>query len=76
MRKRGTESNGVIPSLTRRVKIGKFSSAARLKKKNDGAPSGRAFVNTSRPSQSVIPVPGKPVLCQYDTHAAPPDDQP
>ncbi len=30
MRKRGTEDNGVVPSLTRRVKIGKFSSAARL----------------------------------------------
>ncbi len=30
MRKRGTEDNGVIPSLTRRVKIGIFSSAARL----------------------------------------------
>ncbi len=48
----------------------------RVKEKNNGAPSGRTFVNTSRPSQSVIPVPGKPVLCQYDTHAAPPDDQP
>ncbi len=35
MSKRGTEDTGAIPSLTRRVKIGKFSSAARL---NDTIP--------------------------------------